>query len=46
MIEKAIEVAIEYHSEQKRKGTEIPYLTHPISGSDYMYITKAKNAMN
>ena len=30
-IVKAIRVAIRYHNGQVRKGTEIPYMTHPLS---------------
>lgn len=31
MIEQAINLAAEYHEGQKRKGTEIPYITHPFA---------------
>ena len=31
MIDLAIEVAVQAHKNQKRKGTEIPYITHPLA---------------
>ena len=31
MLEEAIRVAATAHGDQKRKGTEIPYITHPMS---------------
>ena len=31
MISKAIEISLEAHKNQARKGTEIPYVTHPLA---------------
>ena len=31
MIEQAINIAARYHEGQKRKGTDLPYITHPYS---------------
>ena len=31
MIDLAIEVAIKAHQNQVRKGTDIPYITHPLA---------------
>ncbi len=31
MINRALELAAKAHAEQKRKGTEIPYITHPCA---------------
>ena len=31
MIDLAIEVAVRAHQNQLRKGTDIPYITHPIA---------------
>ena len=31
VIERAIQVAIEAHQGQNRKGTDIPYITHPLA---------------
>jgi len=31
MIEQAIQVAVKAHQNQSRKGTDIPYVTHPLS---------------
>ena len=30
MLQYAIQIALEAHKNQKRKGTEIPYIVHPI----------------